>query len=231
MARLIPLLVEHSDAYTASLEGTFLDESHYGLVIAGEDADVPKPSRAPLAFLRCEVIPAEVCWRAFPDLRRAAKQTNHRSVAAGGAEKFNSGIVGWYEGRFIGPVTKPVQELAKRMDSAFARIAPEEYAKLLAKPSPRIEGTAFTTLTINKNARMAAHQDDGNLAGTFGAMTVIWAEPSGGFFVVPKYRVALGLRTGDLLIVDNQEFHGNTPIGGPATRVSVVAYVHGRASG
>jgi hypothetical protein len=230
VAKLIRLISEHSDEYVAALEGCYLDERHYHRVVAGEDADVVRPSHRPLAFLRREVIPAEVCWNAFDDFRRAARQTNHRTVAAGGAERFHSGILGWFEGRFVGSITEAVARLLRQMDLGFARIAPAQYADL-AQPSARsrrIESTAFSTVTVNKNARMAVHRDDGNAFGTFGAMTVVWAEPVGGLFVLPKYRVAVGLRTGDLLIVDNQEFHGNTAIGGPSTRVSVVSYLHSR---
>jgi hypothetical protein len=79
---------------------------------------------------------------------------------------------------------------------------------------------------------MGYHQDDGNLAGSYSAMTVISAgNYTGGLLVFPRWRVAVDVRVKDVLIADTgREPHGNTeivPVNGYFCRVSVVAYFHG----
>jgi hypothetical protein len=92
-----------------------------------------------------------------------------------------------------------------------------------------VPGTSFTTVTANRDPT-GVHRDSGNLPGALGALTVIRAGPyTGGLFVYPEYRLAFDLRTGDVLIADQSEAHGNTVIvgvEGEYERVSVVCYVH-----
>lgn len=91
-----------------------------------------------------------------------------------------------------------------------------------------IPGTVYTTLTINKNFRTAAHKDVGDLDEGFSNMFVIkqgtW---SGGHLVLPNWRVAVKLDNLDLILFDAHEFHGNTQIvklSKDAIRCSVVCY-------
>jgi hypothetical protein len=70
---------------------------------------------------------------------------------------------------------------------------------------------------------MGYHHDDGNIPGALGVLTVA-GEFTGGLLVFPKFRVAVNLRPGDVLIADNRELHGNTPITG--NRLSIVCYAH-----
>jgi hypothetical protein len=62
----------------------------------------------------------------------------------------------------------------------------------------------------------------------FGVLTVLHAGTyTGGHLVFPKYRVAVDLRTGGVLLADVHEAHGNTPlIGTPGSfvRLSLVCY-------
>ncbi len=95
-------------------------------------------------------------------------------------------------------------------------------------PDFLIKGTNFTTLTVNKNFRTAYHKDKGNLPQGLSCMSVIrkgkW---TGANLVFPSYDVAVKLDSGDLIIFDPHEFHGNTPlvkITEDAIRCSIVYY-------
>lgn len=97
------------------------------------------------------------------------------------------------------------------------------------------EDTVFTTLTVNRTFRTAAHLDAGDLGEGFSNLGVILppdgASYKGGYLVLPEYRAAVNVRPGDLLLISNHDvIHGNTQIF-PADenqeeviRMSIVAY-------
>lgn len=90
-----------------------------------------------------------------------------------------------------------------------------------------IPNTSFTTITVNKNWQTAVHKDVGDLKQGFGVMAILRAgEYTGGCFVFPKYRVAFDYRSGDIMLADVHEWHGNTPIIGKGLfeRVTCVFY-------
>jgi hypothetical protein len=90
--------------------------------------------------------------------------------------------------------------------------------------------TPFTTVTVNKTFRTAAHYDAGDLtAGLSNLLTLSNnGNYSGAYLVAPEYRVAVNVRPGDLLLINNHEvMHGNTPIvchDEVAERISLVVY-------
>lgn len=100
----------------------------------------------------------------------------------------------------------------------------------------RVAGTKtpFTTITVNKNFRTAAHRDAGDLGEGFSNLTVVAKDKnwSGGYLVLPEFRVAINIRPGDLLLINNhQGIHGNTEILPPKgktldemERISLVCY-------
>lgn len=135
---------------------------------------------------------------------------------------------------------------ARKLEKEFARLVPERHAKQKAfadRLDNRFligEDTTFTTITVNtttheRNARMACHRDAGSLNEGFSNLTVIsdgkrnW---SGGYLVAPEVRLAVNVRPGDLLLIDNMRvIHGNTPIEAPVggreedlLRMSLVFY-------
>ena len=95
--------------------------------------------------------------------------------------------------------------------------------------------TPFTTVTVNKNFRTAAHRDAGDLHEGFSNLTVVakgdqqW---TGGYLVLPEFRVAINIRPGDLLLINNHAgIHGNTELLPPEgktladmERISLVCY-------
>ena len=134
---------------------------------------------------------------------------------------------------------------ARKLDAEFKRLMPirwerqNEYVKQVDNRFIIGEDTTFTTITVNtttstRNARMACHRDAGSLNDGFSNLTVVTKEGkdwTGGYLVAPEVRVAINVRPGDLLLVDNMRvIHGNTPIEPPETsekdflRMSLVFY-------
>ena len=126
----------------------------------------------------------------------------------------------------------------RKLDKLFSELLPERYAyqKACAEsldPAFRVGGdTVFTTLTVNKSFRTAAHFDAGDLHQGFSNLNVFSGKGdfTGGYLVLPEYRVAVNIRPGDLLLINNHfGLHGNTEIkpaveGEPFERMSLVAY-------
>jgi hypothetical protein len=77
-----------------------------------------------------------------------------------------------------------------------------------------IPGTIYTTITVNKNFRTAAHLDAKNLdAGMAPMLYLRQGQFSGGHVVLPEWRIAAKMDTGDLILFRNmQDYHGNTKI-------------------
>lgn len=77
----------------------------------------------------------------------------------------------------------------------------------------RIPNSVFTTVTVNRNWQTAVHKDAGDLKEGFGVLTAVrTADIQGCYLCFPKYKVAVDLRTTDLLCCDVHEWHGNTPL-------------------
>ena len=98
-------------------------------------------------------------------------------------------------------------------------------------PAFYVSDTVFTTITVNKTFRTAAHYDAGDFSDGLSNLLVLSnnGNYSGGYLVFPEYRIAVNVRPGDLLLVNNHEImHGNTPIVTPdeeAERISLVCYL------
>jgi hypothetical protein len=165
--------------------------------------------------------------------------TNH-------AKEVQSGIVGYFERNPRFPYCRttayslehPERFVAalpyiRAISDVFKRESPERYAAqraMIEKTHPDfyIHGTVFTTVTVNKNWQTAVHKDVGDLKEGFGVMSVLQAgHYTGGNLVFPAFRVAVNLRSCDVLLADVHEWHGNTPlVGEPGKyeRVSCVLY-------
>ena len=91
----------------------------------------------------------------------------------------------------------------------------------------KIANTVFTTITVNKNFRTAAHYDKGDLAEGFGNLAVLkTGDYEGAYTVIPKYRVGVDVRNCDLALFDVHELHGNTETFAkkPYERISIICY-------
>jgi hypothetical protein len=162
------------------------------------------------------------------------------------AKLVNSGIVGFFDRNPRFPYCRltaynlshprrfaSVMPFIQRIDKEFAALVPDRYiaqSDLIRATSPDfyIADTCFTTVTVNRNFQTAVHKDVGDLKEGFGVMSCLRrGRYEGCYFVFPKYRVALDMRTGCVLCADVHEWHGNTPMKGNHgmfERVSLVFY-------
>lgn len=130
----------------------------------------------------------------------------------------------------FGKVVPFLQEVS----DVFAEKVPDRYAAQKAKCDAShqdyiIPGTVFTSVTVNRNFRVAAHYDAGDLKEGFGCLsTISRGKYEGSYTVFPAFRVGVDLRTCDVLLADVHELHANTPyrrsVPGKYERVSTVMY-------
>lgn len=165
------------------------------------------------------------------------------------AKAVMSGVAGYY-GRFVrfpyGRVTAysedhPEWEMclpyAQKLNQYFKELIPGRWSAQRAaadKLDPKflVEGTVFTTITVNKNFRTAAHRDAGDLSQGFSNLAALTGPDGkgweGAYLVFPQFRVAVNVQPGDLLLVNNHEgIHGNTEITSPleeSDRCTLVFY-------
>lgn len=122
-----------------------------------------------------------------------------------------------------------------KLEAVFAKELPEKYRNqrtVANSVDPRftINGSCFTTLTVNHNWRTAAHRDAGDLHTGFSNISALTGPDGkgwqGGEFILPEYRVAIHLEPRDLLLVNNHGgIHGNAPlIGDNNDRLTIVSY-------
>lgn len=110
------------------------------------------------------------------------------------------------------PLIQEVSKLHKRFcGDAYAR---QEAVVNKTSKDFIIKDTIYSTVTVNKNFRTAAHLDAKNLQEGMCAMMLIReGKYLGGNVVFPEFRIAAKMDTGDLIFFRNmQDYHGNTPI-------------------
>lgn len=113
-----------------------------------------------------------------------------------------------------------LQELSNK----FSRVLPSKYKKCKERcdltPDYSIDGTCFTTVTVNYSFETALHYDRGDYGYACISVVKDKSNPNGYrgcLLVFPQYRVAFDIQEGDLLMADTHNImHGNTkfePIG------------------
>ncbi len=164
-------------------------------------------------------------------------KTNH-------ANPVNSGIIGYFDRQVRFPYCRQTafqmdnpEKIGKAMpfiqavNEVFKTEAPDRYENqraMIEKTHPDfyLHDTVFTTVTVNRNFQTAVHKDAGDLKTGFGVMAALrWGEYEGGYLVFPKFRVAVDMRTSDVLLADVHEWHGNTAIKGTPGRYERVSCV------
>jgi hypothetical protein len=126
----------------------------------------------------------------------------------------------------VTPFIQVVSDLfAKHVPDRFA--AQKDYVARINKDFT-IPKTVFTTVTVNNNWQSTVHTDSGDFAGGFGVLTALRAgHYTGGYLVLPRYKVAVDIHTTDILFYNVHEWHGNSPFFGikkQYERVSCVFY-------
>jgi hypothetical protein len=164
------------------------------------------------------------------------------------ANQVNSGIAGWFDrypripyGRATAYTQNQYDKFKKSfpflqsLNRGFKELIPVRWAAQ-REAADKIDsaflvpGTVFTTITVNKTFRTAAHRDAGDLSAGLSNLLVLSnnGNYTGGHLIFPEYRIAVNVRPGDLLLVNNHEIiHGNTPIvlqDEEAERISLVCY-------
>jgi hypothetical protein len=124
-----------------------------------------------------------------------------------------------------------VLPLAVEVDRVFQQLAPKRWGaqRRFIDRVPLdfvVPDTVFTSVTVNKNERTAAHTDEHDYSDGLGVMTVLeGGHYDGGELVFPKYRTAVDMRTGGVCLADVHELHGNARfVGRTFTRLSFVFY-------
>ncbi len=120
----------------------------------------------------------------------------------------------------------------QQVNDLFRVHLPEPHAAQLSvartTPDYAIADTAFSTVTVNLNFATAAHRDSGDLAQGAGVISCFTSGKfSGGTLVFPKWGLGFNLSTGDVLLCNVHELHGNLPlVGKPGSfeRLSCVFY-------
>ena len=160
----------------------------------------------------------------------------------------DSGIAGWFD-RYpripYGRATTYTRDNFEKFKLAypflqslargFKQFLPQRFANQKAATDKIdqkfvIEGTPFTTVTVNKTFRTAAHRDAGDFTEGMSNLLTLSNDGrySGGYLIFPEIRTAVNVRPGDLLLVNNHEvIHGNTPIvcEEGSERISLVVYL------
>lgn len=122
--------------------------------------------------------------------------------------------------------------LIKDIDELYAKMTPDHYKiqrKAANETHFKIPGTSFTTVTTNVNYRSSCHTDSGDLVEGFGNLAVIErGKYSGAETSFPQYRIAVNVRSGDILFMDVHQPHANLPMimeDKDAIRLSIVCYL------
>lgn len=80
------------------------------------------------------------------------------------------------------------------------------------QPNYRIDNTAFSTITMNRNFRTALHKDSGDYGG-FAVLSVLeHGKYNGGLYMIPAYGIGINLRQNDILVANVHEYHANTEL-------------------
>ena len=161
-----------------------------------------------------------------------------------------SGIAGWYDrypripyGRATSYTENYPEKFAKsypylqHLSEAFQEMLPWRYGNQKSaadKIDKRflVPNTPFSTITVNRNFRTAAHYDPANMENGFANICVFSNSDnySGAYLVFPEIGYAVDIRPGDLLFVNNMAgLHGNTELvldDPNAERISIIAFFH-----
>ena len=97
----------------------------------------------------------------------------------------------------------------------YNELMPDQYASQMERATKNdyhIHETPFSTITINRNFRTALHKDSGDYGGWACLSVLEENKYHGGLFVLPKFKVAIDMRHGDLLVADVHQYHANTEL-------------------
>lgn len=145
----------------------------------------------------------------------------------------NSGVIGYldspnhkrpcrltaYSREFFDKYTEGI-EFISTINECYKKYVPEQYGfqyeEAIKTPDFIIKHnnipTAFSTITINYNFRTALHKDSGDYNKGFGNIVAVSENVNGGYLLLPEYKCAILLNTGDYLALNVHEYHCNSKI-------------------
>lgn len=119
----------------------------------------------------------------------------------------------------------------ERIDKIYEHLLPEYHALQHAEATKtkfRVPNTSFSTVTINYNFQTHLHKDQGNFKKGFALLTVLGDGFEGSYLMLPQYRVAIDIREHDLLCLNVNIWHCNSPLkitNDRGYRISIVCYL------
>jgi hypothetical protein len=127
---------------------------------------------------------------------------------------------------------KNTMPFINEIDKLYKKLMPENYKIQRKKANQtyfKIPGTAFTTVAANINFQTKIHRDKKDDSNGFVNLEVIErGKYTGGETCFPQYGIGVNVRSGDVLIMDVQQPHGNLPINKKtedAVRLSIICYL------
>lgn len=238
---------EHVDDGDEQSQPRFLHEADFEIVnksgIFFEDAE---NGQGPIAAIFLKgALSSEVCSNATIVLDHVATTQNLRKALNGGAVPPHTGIVGFYDyinnatsrkcretqftRRNWPEIAKDAAPLVQQLDSIYREHAPYHYRQQRMAIPERFQlfDSVFSTITVNRNFRTAAHTDRGDFKSGLGIVAVLDGNFEGCHLGIPKLKRAFELKPGDVLLFNTSLEHGNTEVHsleGMWRRVSIVAY-------
>lgn len=206
-----------------------------------QNIHVTRDDGSTIAILKRNMISRELCNLAVSSYLSVGQTvSSNRGHAAGLQQRSkthtrfekgknaNSGIIGYIDNQNLSRPCRMTQftkdhfklyaqgvPFIMRIDECFNEVLPDVHAIQLTQASStpfHINGTAFSTVTVNYNFRTAIHKDSGDFKKGFGNLVVCQDGVAGGLLLFPRYKLAIQLLTGDFLAMDVHEYHCNSPI-------------------
>lgn len=210
---------------------TLMTDQHYDTLIEG-DHKVYGPDGELLVVLLKNPFNKTMLANSWQILKNVNLKTDNRGTAAGTDDSVTSGVIGYYPRYPRIPYCREcawnaenpdkfnkLLPLFLEVDNLHRLHAPESYHSQLdivnkTNPDFVIPGTIYTTVTVNKNFRTACHLDAKNFEAGMAPMILMrQGKYEGGYVVLPEWRIAAKMDTGDLIFFRNMlDYHGNTKI-------------------
>lgn len=235
--------------------GKIITDKDYNVLLTGP-TKVLGPSGQPLAVYLPQAIPEPLKDNHYPQLHKIRDITDGRGMASGSklykvnknnrANRIMSSIIGsfdWHPRRpycrttaWTGNNTEQFRSmypLFQHIGKMMETYVPDRWANQMSKakqtdPAWIVEGTPFTTMTVNNTYPTGVHKDKGDLDEGFSCLAT-WrrGQYSGGYLTFPEWRIAADMQDGDLMLMDAHQWHGNTDLileSEDAERISLVLY-------
>lgn len=127
--------------------------------------------------------------------------------------------------------------LFQSIGERFAEDVPDRYAAQMSwvgktQPGWVIDGTPFTTITVNNTYSTGIHTDRGDLDEGFSTLACLRrGDFTGGYLTFPEFGLGVDMQHGDVLLMNAHHWHGNTRLellSEDAERISIVSYFRTR---